>query len=95
MKKKSKKIPELKTDEEIVAFWDNHDFSDYVNDTVETDVVFERPKKSTISIRLEQDQIKELKQLSHKVGLGYTSLIRSWVIEKLAKLHNLQQQKAH
>lgn len=93
MMKKQKKIPKFKSDEEIASFWDTHDFTDYLEDTEPAeDVVFERPKKETLSIRLEQDQIKELKKLANKVGLGYTSLIRSWVIEKLAKLHHEHEQ---
>ncbi len=87
-----KKIPKFKTEEEIIAFWDTNDFIDYIEDTEPIDdVVFERPKKETVSIRLEKDQIKEIKRLSHKIGLGYSSLIRSWIIEKLANIHRLQK----
>ena len=89
-----KKIPRLKTDKEIAAFWDTHDFTDYVGDTEPADdVVFERPKKETLSIRLEHSQIIELKKLSQSTGLGYTSLIRSWVIEQLAKLQRSQSHR--
>ncbi|MBL7073534.1 MAG: hypothetical protein ISS33_07215 [Candidatus Omnitrophica bacterium] len=84
-----KKIPKIKEDAEIAAFWDTHDLIDYLEDTESADnVVFEREKKETVSIRLENKQIKELKRIAHKVGLGYTSLVRSWIIEKLAKLHH-------
>jgi len=87
-----KKIPEFKTEETTAAFWDNHDFIDYIEDTEPIeDVVFERPKKETVSIRLEKGQINEIKRLSHKIGLGYSSLIRSWIIEKLANIHRLQK----
>ena len=87
-----KKIPEFKTEEEIAAFWDTHDFMDYIEESESIDdVVFERPKKETVSIRLEKSQINEIKMLSHKIGLGYSSLIRSWIIEKLANIHRLQK----
>ena len=86
-----KKIPKFKSDEQIVAFWDTHDFTDYLADTEPADdVVFEKPKKDTVSIRLEKDQIRELRKLGHTVGLGYTSLVRSWIIEKMAKIHSVQ-----
>ncbi len=89
-----KKIPKFKTEEETAVFWDTHDFTDYVGDTEPADdVVFERPKKETLSIRLEHTQIIQLKKLSRTVGLGYTSLIRSWVIERLAKLQRSQHQR--
>ena len=36
-----KKIPEFKTEEALAAFWDNHDFSDYLEDTEPAnDVIF-------------------------------------------------------
>jgi predicted DNA binding CopG/RHH family protein len=92
--KKPRKIPHFKSDEEVAAFWDTHDFTNYIKDTEPVDVVFEKPKKETISIRMEHGQIKELKRLADRVGLGYTSLIRSWIIEKLARLHQAQSRKA-
>jgi len=33
------KIPKFKSDEEIVAFWDRHDFTDYIEDTEPADDV--------------------------------------------------------
>jgi len=39
---------------------------------------------------LGKDQIIEIKRLSYKLGLGYTSLIRFWVTERLAKIHSIQ-----
>ena len=37
-----KKIPEFKTEEALAAFWDNHDFLDYLEDTEPADdVIFE------------------------------------------------------
>jgi predicted DNA binding CopG/RHH family protein len=81
-----KKIPRFKTHREAASFWDTHDFSDYVHDTDKADdVVFTRNTKETVSIRLEKDQVRKLKKIATHVGLGYTSLIRSWVTEKLAK----------
>lgn len=86
--KKTDKIPKMKSDEQIAAFWDTHDFADYIEDTEPADdVVFEKQTKETISIRLERRQVKELKKIARRVGLGYTSLVRSWVTEKLAKIH--------
>jgi len=85
--KTTKKIPKFKSDKETAAFWDTHDFSDFFDQTdAAADVIFERKNKETISIRLEKDQVQKLKKIAHHIGLGYTSLIRSWVIEKLAKI---------
>lgn len=90
-----KKIPNLKKDAEIAAFWDAHDFSEYIEDTMPADdVVFEKEKKDTVAIRLEREQIRDLKRLAHKLGLGYTSIVRSWIIEKLAQIHSVHHPKA-
>lgn len=85
-----KKIPNLKKDSEIAAFWDKHDFSEYVEDTLPVDeIIFEKAKKDTVAIRLERGYIKELKRLAHKLGLGYTSIVRSWIIERLTQIHSI------
>lgn len=89
-----KEIPHFKQDKEVVAFWDAHDFTDYIKDTeLADDVMFEKSKKDTVSFRLRKDQIKELKRLAHKVGLGYTALVRSWITEKLARIHGMQHRQ--
>lgn len=87
-----KKIPKFKQDKELIAFWNAHDFTDYIEDTKSADdVIFEKSKKDTVSFRLRKDQIKELKRLAHKVGLGYTALIRSWITERLARINSARQ----
>lgn len=84
---KTHKIPAFKNEEELAKFWDTHDLADYWDELeVADDVVFEKSKKETISLRLDHERIKFLKRLAHKLGLGYTSLIRSWIIERISKL---------
>ncbi|MBL7071432.1 MAG: hypothetical protein ISS26_04600 [Candidatus Omnitrophica bacterium] len=86
-----KKIPKLKRDKELIAFWNAHDFTDYIEDTEPADdVVFEKARKETVSFRLRKEQIKDLKRIAHKVGLGYTALIRSWITERLARIQGMQ-----
>lgn len=89
---KTKKIPDFNTDKEIADFWDSRDFADYVEATEPvSDVVFEKPEKSVVAVRMDKNHVNELKSLGKKLGLGYTSIIRSWVIERLAKMHNLKR----
>ncbi len=86
---KKNTIPRFKSDKEAATFWDSHDFSDYIKDTASADdVMFQRDQKETLSIRLGKNQVKEIKRIAHRVGLGHTSLIRSWVTERLARLHH-------
>ena len=50
------------------------------------DVVFvdARPKKQ-ISLRMEPSVIEELKAIARTKGIGYQTLIRMWVMERLAQ----------
>lgn len=84
---KTHKMPTFKNDEELAKFWDTHDLTDFWDELeVVNDAVFEKSKKRTISLRLDQERIKFLKRLAHQLGLGYTSLIRSWIIERISKI---------
>jgi hypothetical protein len=53
------KVPKFKTKKEEMEFWDTHDSTDYLEDFEPAkDVVFVRPKKEVISLRLEPKVIK-------------------------------------
>ena len=79
------KIPKFASEQEESEFWDTHSFADYLDDTEEVDVRFvdTRPAKTQISLRLEPETITRLKELARRKGIGYQTLIRMWVIERL------------
>ncbi len=80
-----KKIPKFKNDEEGARFWETHSFEDYYKDTKEAAIKFvKRPKKS-ITIRLDPTDVKLVEEIAERKGLGYTSLLRMWIKEHLAK----------
>ena len=55
------KVPKFKNLEEERKFWDSHESTDYLDDFEEAkDVVFVRPKKQIISLRLEPQVINDL-----------------------------------
>jgi predicted DNA binding CopG/RHH family protein len=80
------KIPAFANEQEEAEFWDTHDSTDFFEDTKEVEVSFSgpRPRKTLISIRLDQQTIDRLKALASEQGLGYQTLLRTWVIERLA-----------
>jgi predicted DNA binding CopG/RHH family protein len=80
-----KKIPKFKTDEETARFWEAHSFEEYHKDTKETDIKFVKKPKKTIALRLDPDDIKSVETIAHRKGLSYTSLLRMWIKEHLAK----------
>ncbi len=80
-----KKIQKFRTDEETASFWDTHSFEDYHKDTKEAEIGFIKRPKVAIAIRLDPDDIKSVEVIAKRKGLSYTSLLRMWIKEHLAK----------
>lgn len=87
VKMTKKRIPEFKTEEEERDFWQTHDTTEYVEDmedvTSEVEVV--RPKKQHTSLRMDQTMMSEIRKLAEEKGMGYQTLMRSWIYERLAE----------
>lgn len=85
---KKAKLPDFKkmTDKEIAKFWEEHDASEFWPEMKEEKEVFKdkRPKK-TISMRFDIDTLNMLRKIADAKGLGYQTLIRMWVKERLKK----------
>lgn len=80
------KIPELKTRREAREFWDTHDLTDYLEDLEPVaEEIFVRPraKQQILSIRIERRLVELLKKLAARKGLATSSLVRSWIMERL------------
>jgi predicted DNA binding CopG/RHH family protein len=78
------KTPKFKSLKEERKFWDTRDSTDYLDDFTPTkDVVFVRPKKEVISLRLEPNVIKKLRDLAEKEGLPQTAYARMLIIKGL------------
>ncbi len=79
------KTPQFASDQEESDFWDTHSFVDYMDDVTEIDVTFvdARPRKAQISLRLDRETITRLKVVAQQRGIGYQTLIRMWVMERL------------
>ncbi len=77
-------IPKFHNEQEESDFWDTHSTTDFFDETekIPLRVVDARPK-TLISLRLEQDTIERLKMIARSKGLGYQTLIRMWLMERL------------
>ncbi|MFQ5341783.1 MAG: BrnA antitoxin family protein [Anaerolineae bacterium] len=75
------------SDLEEAKFWDTHDSTDFLDETEGVDVTFvdARPAKKQISLRLDSQVIDSLKTIAQRKGIGYQTLIRIWVMERLAQ----------
>ncbi len=78
-------LPAFKSEQEEAEFWDNHDSTEYLAASKEIDVQFvdNRTSMKQISLRLDLSTINEIKQVAKTKGIGYQTLIRMWVIERL------------
>lgn len=81
------RIPKFKSLEEERKFWDTHSITEFIDELEPAKVEFRRPKKKLISLRLETQQIESLKKVASHKGLGYLSLLRYWITERLSKEH--------
>lgn len=81
----SKKIPKFKSEDEKREFWAAHDSTEYVDWKKTKRVVLAslKPSLKTISLRLPESMIEELKLLAHKRDVPYQSLLKIFLSEKI------------
>jgi predicted DNA binding CopG/RHH family protein len=88
---KKKKIPKFKNEAEERLFWQQNDSSDYIDWSEAEEAVFSKLKPSTrtISIRLPESMLEELKLLANKRDVPYQSLLKIFLSERIdSELHN-------
>ena len=85
MEKQLKKIPQFKNEDEERNFWAKVDTSKYFDFGKAQRVIFPNLKPSTrsISLRLPESVLNELKVMANKRDMPYQSLIKSSLVEKL------------
>ena len=86
-----KKMPKFKSETEERLFWQKHDSSEYIDWSDAENVVMPKLKPSTksISIRLPESMIEELKVLANKRDVPYQSLLKMFISERIdAELHH-------
>jgi predicted DNA binding CopG/RHH family protein len=78
------KVPKFSNSKEERGFWDSQETTNYHEDfEVAKDVVFVRPKKEVISLRLEPQIIHKLKVVAVREGLSPTTYARMLIIRGL------------
>ena len=88
----NKKIPKFKTEDEEREFWATHDSTDYFDWKKAKRVVMPelKPSLKTISLRLPESMLEELKLIAHKKDVPYQSLLKIFLSEKIE-----EELKAH
>jgi predicted DNA binding CopG/RHH family protein len=80
-----KRIPEFRNEDEEREFWKNHDSTSYLNWREAERAVFPSLKSSTktISLRLPESMLAELRQLANKRDIPYQSLIKTFLRDRI------------
>ncbi len=90
MKNPDKRIPKFKNEDEEREFWATHSPLDYFDTRKFRSVSFPRLKPSlkSISIRLPEDMLAELKILANKRDVPYQSLAKIYLARQIALERN-------
>jgi predicted DNA binding CopG/RHH family protein len=80
-----KPIPEFKNEDEEREFWAAHDSADYIDWDQAERVVFPKlkPSTKTISLRLSESMLNEIRLLANKQDVPYQSLIKVFLRERI------------
>lgn len=84
--KKLKKIPRFKNEDEEAEFWATHDSTEYFDmSKAIINPVFPnlKPSTKTITIRVPQALLDNLKRLANKKDVPYQSLMKVFLDEKV------------
>ncbi len=84
--RKLKPIPKFRSDEEFGEFWMTHDTTEYFDWSKARRGVFPklRPSTATISLRLPQGLLDELRTLANEQDVPYQSLLKVYLAERVA-----------
>jgi len=82
-----KKIPKFKNEDEERTFWTTHDSTEYINWKKAKKVMLSnlKPSLKSISLRLPESMIEELKLLANKKDVPYQSLLKIFLAEKIGE----------
>jgi predicted DNA binding CopG/RHH family protein len=82
-----KKIPKFKNEDEERTFWATHDSTEYINWKKAKKVMLSnlKPSVKSISLRLPESMIEELKLLANKKDVPYQSLLKIFLAERIGE----------
>lgn len=82
-----KPIPKFEIEDEEREFWAQQDSTEYVDWGKAGQVVFPKlkPTTKTISLRMSESMLNELKLLANKMDVPYQSLIKVYLRERIDK----------
>jgi hypothetical protein len=77
------RIPSFANIEEEAAFWDTHDFTDFLDESTPVQIAVGQDLAERLTIRLDQTDRKALALRAKRLGVGPSTLARMWLKERL------------
>jgi predicted DNA binding CopG/RHH family protein len=78
-------LPENVSREALAHFWDTHSIADYQDDLQPVAVRLDKGVPEGITIRFNSKTLETLRHTASRMGIGPTTLIRMWVLERLER----------
>lgn len=81
-----KPLPQFRSREEEAVFWDTHSVADFADALEPVDEPLEvdgRSPKRLLSVRLGESDLRELRKMAARYGLGVGTLARVWILARL------------
>jgi predicted DNA binding CopG/RHH family protein len=88
---KPSRIPAFASREEEAEFWDTHSTADYEDEFKPVKVRVAKNLSHGMTIRLDPDTLREVRELAQEKGMGPTTLIRMWVMERLQEVKSARR----
>lgn len=91
----SKPIPKFKSEKEERVFWAENDSMDYLDWKQAQRAIFPnlKPTLKSISLRLPESMIDELRQLANERDVPYQSLIKHFLRESIDNEYSVKKAK--
>lgn len=85
--KKVKQVPRFRSEDEERDFWAEHDSTEYVDWSKAKSVKLAnlKPSTKTISVRLPEPLLEDLKILANRRDVPYQSLLKIFLAERVEK----------
>lgn len=77
------KIPDFGSREEEAAFWDTHDFTEFLDETRPVKLRIGKQLSEGLTVRLNHQDRQELERRAGELGIGPSTLVRMWIQERL------------
>ena len=84
MRRKSR-IPVFKNREQAARWFDTHDMADYQDEFKTVRAQLAKNLSQGITIRLDPQTLAEVRARARQKGIGPTTLIRMWIMERLTR----------